>query len=254
MVSDLYVFDLETYHWEMIPPFPEDDVPCARYFHSLDTCPCTLISLIPSDIQDLGNNQLIVFGGMGNQPDTSNPDELCVLNDVRFFDIATRHWLPPSGLAIPEHMAPRARYAQLSSVTGDRLFIIGGQDFYNTWLDDVCVYDLLAKTWSERRDYQRHCGSYRSIAVSSDQCVRFPDEEIRASKVPSPLGLAGTRFKVPGAPPTEDATPSKSLTNLPYSAPPNDEHPSDIYLYSNYNVRQSLPSPASYSQSSSLLT
>ncbi|KAJ7215598.1 hypothetical protein GGX14DRAFT_696507 [Mycena pura] len=218
MVSDLYVFDLETYHWEMIPPFPEDDVPRARYFHSIDTW----------------NNQLIVFGGMSNRPDTSNPDELCVLNDVCFFDIATRHWLPPSGLAIPEHLAPRARYAQLSSVTGDRLFIIGGQDFYNTWLDDVCVYDLLAKTWSEKRDYQRHCGSYRSIAVSSDQCVRFPEEEIRASKVPSLLDLAGTRFKAPALPST-DATPSESLTNLPYSAPPDDEHPSDIYLYSNYN-------------------
>ncbi|KAJ7215564.1 hypothetical protein GGX14DRAFT_608575, partial [Mycena pura] len=217
MVSDLYVFDLETYHWEMVPPFPEDDVPCGRYFHSLDTW----------------NNQLIVFGGMSNQPDTSNPDELCVLNDVRFFDIATRHWLPPSSLAIPEHFLPRARYAQLSSVTGDRLFIIGGQDFYNTWLDDVCVYDLLAKTWSERRDYPRHCGSYRSVAVSSNQCVRFPKE--KTLKVLSPLSPAGTRFKAPGALPTEDATPSKSLTNLPYSAPPDDEHPSDIYLYSNYN-------------------
>ncbi|KAJ7189852.1 hypothetical protein GGX14DRAFT_382794, partial [Mycena pura] len=219
MVSDLYVFDLETYRWDIIPPFPEDDVPRARYFHSVDAW----------------NNQLIVFGGMSNEPNTPNPDELCVLNDVRFFDIATRHWLPPSRLATPENLVPRARYAQLSSVTGDRLFIIGGQDFYNTWLDDVCVYDLLAKTWSERRDYPRHCGSYRSVAVSSNQCVRFPKEEIRASKVPSPLGPAGTRFKTSDALPFEDATPSESLTNLPYSAPPDDEHPSDIYLYSNYN-------------------
>jgi hypothetical protein len=42
MVSDLYVFDLETYHWEKIPPFPEDDVPRARYFHSVDTCVCSV--------------------------------------------------------------------------------------------------------------------------------------------------------------------------------------------------------------------
>ncbi|KAF7299627.1 hypothetical protein HMN09_00968100 [Mycena chlorophos] len=219
MVSDLYVFDLETHNWEKIHPFPEDDVPRARYFHSVDTW----------------NNQLIVFGGMSNEPDSPNPDELCVLNDVRFFDIASRHWLPPSRLATPENLIPRARYAQLSAVTGDRLFIIGGQDFYNTWLDDICVYDLLAKTWSEKRDYPRHCGSYRSVAVSSNMCVRFPKEELRAAKQPNPLGASGTRFQTPNVPPTEDTTTSESLHHLPYSAPPDDEHPSDIYLYSNYN-------------------
>ncbi|KAJ6585150.1 hypothetical protein B0H19DRAFT_1108544 [Mycena capillaripes] len=219
MVADLYVFDLETYNWEKVVPFPQDDVPRARYFHSVDAW----------------NNQLIVFGGMSNEPDSPNPDELCVLNDVRFFDIASRRWLPPSRLATPENLMPRARYAQLSSVTGDRLFIIGGQDFYNTWLDDVCVYDLLAKTWSERRDYPRHCGSYRSVAVSSSQCVRFPKEEMRASQLPSPLGPAGTRFQTSDVPHSEDITASTTLTHLPYSAAPNDEHPSDIYLYSNYN-------------------
>ncbi|KAJ7677496.1 hypothetical protein B0H17DRAFT_944861 [Mycena rosella] len=219
MVADLYVFDLETYNWERILAFPEDDVPRARYFHSVDTW----------------NNQLIVFGGMSNEPDSPNPDELCVLNDVRFFDIASRHWLPPSRLATPENLLPRARYAQLSSVTGDRLFIIGGQDFYNTWLDDVCVYDLLAKTWSEKRDYPRHCGSYRSVAVSSNQCVRFPKEEMRASQAPSSLGPVGTRFQPNDVPKGEDLTSSESLSHLPYSAAPSDEHPSDIYLYSNYN-------------------
>jgi hypothetical protein len=181
---------------------------------------------------------LIVFGGMSNEPDSPNPDELCVLNDVRFFDISSCRWLPPSRLTTPENLVPRARYAQLSAVTGDRLFIIGGQDFYNTWLDDICVYDLLAKTWSEKRDYPRHCGSYRSVAVSSNMCVRFPKEELRASKLPNPLGPSGSRFQTPNAPPTEDTTASETLNHLPYSAPPDDEHPSDIFLYSNYNVRQ----------------
>ncbi|KAJ7796153.1 hypothetical protein B0H14DRAFT_3093403 [Mycena olivaceomarginata] len=208
MVADLYVFDLETYNWEKIAPFPEDDVPRARYFHSVDTW----------------NNQLIVFGGMSNEPDSPNPDELCVLNDVRFFDIATRHWLPPSRLPTPDNLMPRAP-------------LRAALDFYNTWLDDVCVYDLLAKTWSERRDYPRHCGSYRSVAVSSNQTVRFPKDEMRASAgAAQSLGPAGTRFQPDGgAALGEDITSSESLTHLPYSAAPNDEHPSDIYLYSNYN-------------------
>ena len=39
MVSDIYMFDLETFHWERLPQSPEDDIPQARYFHSADTCP-----------------------------------------------------------------------------------------------------------------------------------------------------------------------------------------------------------------------
>lgn len=38
MVSDLYVFDLDTFRWERLPASPQDDVPRARYFHSTDAC------------------------------------------------------------------------------------------------------------------------------------------------------------------------------------------------------------------------
>lgn len=38
MVSDLYIFDLDTFTWEKTTPFPEDDVPEPRYFHSAETC------------------------------------------------------------------------------------------------------------------------------------------------------------------------------------------------------------------------
>lgn len=175
---------------------------------------------------------------MSNQPDSSNPDELCVLNDVRLFDLTARRWLPaPQTLATSDHLVPRARYAHLSAITADRLFIIGGQDFYNTWLDDVCVYDLLGKAWVLRREYDRHCGTYRSVAVSSNLCVRFPLEDRRPSS-PSALGPPGARFREDKIPdPKVEAAPSESLQHLPYSAPPTEDHPADIYLYSNYNVR-----------------
>jgi hypothetical protein len=45
MVSDLYVFDMETYVWERIPAYAEDDVPGARYFHSAEHCAFSLASL-----------------------------------------------------------------------------------------------------------------------------------------------------------------------------------------------------------------
>lgn len=179
---------------------------------------------------------------MSNQPDSNNPEELCVLNDVRYFDISTGHWLPPTPLSIHDHLAPRARYAHLSSVTADRLFIIGGQDFNNTWLDDVCVYDLASKVWVQRRDYPRHCGTYRSVAVSSNSTVRLPQEEIRSSQSSSALGPPGQQFGSDnGRPSVLDFTPPESLIHLPYSAPPGDDHPSNIYLYSNYNVGLSVP-------------
>lgn len=48
MVSDLYVFDLETFYWERIPAAPDDDVPRARYFHSADTCTYPLSRSLPT--------------------------------------------------------------------------------------------------------------------------------------------------------------------------------------------------------------
>lgn len=38
MVSDIYMFDLESFKWERLQQSPEDDIPQARYFHSADTC------------------------------------------------------------------------------------------------------------------------------------------------------------------------------------------------------------------------
>lgn len=38
IVSDLYVFDMETFVWEQISNEPEEYVPPPRYFHSADAC------------------------------------------------------------------------------------------------------------------------------------------------------------------------------------------------------------------------
>ena len=161
-----------------------------------------------------------------------------MLNDVRLFDLNTRRWLPAAPIPADSSLIPNARYAHLSSVTADRLFIIGGQDLANVWLDDVYIFDLISKTWIQRRDYPRHCGTYRSVAVTADQRVRLPQEEMRASPPSGRLGVPGARFQVDKkgilAP---NATQSESLLHLPYSAAPNDDYPCDIFLFSNYNVR-----------------
>jgi len=48
MTSDLYMFNLETFEWEYIPTYPEDDIPQPRYFHSTDSCKRGRIS-VPTD-------------------------------------------------------------------------------------------------------------------------------------------------------------------------------------------------------------
>ena len=242
MVSDLYIFHLDTFVWEKTTPFPDDDVPEPRYFHSAETC--RLLSLpfaLSTHLSFSGNNQLIIFGGMGNTPNSSNTEDLCVLNDIRFLDLSTMRWLPASSTNVlfpdapADALVPKPRYAHLSSVTADRLFIIGGQDLSNVWLDDVYVYDLLGKAWVQRRNFPHHCGTYRSVAVSANLRVRLPHEE---SNNPTILGSPGTRFRSDkSSPSSQDFTPTESLVHLPYSASPTDDFPNDIYLYSNYNVR-----------------
>lgn len=177
----------------------------------------------------------------------SNPDDLCVLNDVRFYDLSTMHWLPASatnGASLDsnaEMLVPKPRYAHLSSVTADRLFIIGGQDLSNVWLDDVYVYDLLGKAWVQRRSFPHHCGTYRSVAVSSNLRVRLPQEEVRPADMNTTLGPPGARFRPDNsAPSAQNFTSPDSFIHMPYSAPPTDDYPNDIYLYSNYNVSHHL--------------
>jgi leucine-zipper-like transcriptional regulator 1 len=195
-------------------------------------------------------------------------DELCVLSDVRIFSLTTKSWLPstPVQTASAEQSAdgnqippPRARYAHLSAITSSRLFIIGGQNLSNDWLDDIHVYDLPTSTWVMWKPYPRHCGTYRSVAVCAARRVRSPSEEAKAIQMangsPPPqgyqfLGPVGARF-IPdrgagsntlrptanhGDTAPDGPTPSRELVHLPYSSDPTDNFPNDVFLYSNYNV------------------
>ena len=169
---------------------------------------------------------------MGYKINDEAQETLCVLNDVCFYSLAESRWLPaeetpPSPLS-PHSLTPRARYAHLSSVSSDMLFIIGGQDLANGWLDDIHVYDLPSRSWVHRSDYPRHCGTYRSVALSSTLCVRNPTSEPTPSPVP--------RFRSDNIPAVLPVTSPDAFVQLPYSAPPTPKLPSEIFLYSNYNV------------------
>lgn len=189
---------------------------------------------------------------MGLKPEADDSTEdLCVLNDVCFYDIPAKRWMPPSWSFSDDPLVPppKPRYAHLSSVSGDRLFVIGGQDLDSVWLDDVYIYDLSARSWITRRDYPRHCGTYRSVAVSAGLRVHQPQEEARH---PSPSSASGRPLFHTGH--ASSSTPTTltsrdNLIHLPYSAHPTDDFPNEIFLYSNYNVSKFLLFyPTSYSQ------
>ncbi|CAE6515892.1 unnamed protein product [Rhizoctonia solani] len=219
MVADLYCFHLEEYTWERLPPPRLDpNAPPPRYFHSADAW----------------NGHLVIFGGMGYATPANTAEELCVLADVRLYSLADASWLPepsehssptprpadsepdPAAAGETPVSIPRARYAHLSAVSGDQLYIIGGQDMANAWLDDIHVFDLPSRTWVSRIPYPRHCGTYRSVAVCAPERVVNP-----------PRISANIHNEMPG---NQD-----ELVELPFTADCNAQSPNNIYLYSNHN-------------------
>ncbi|CAE6374484.1 unnamed protein product [Rhizoctonia solani] len=113
-------------------------------------------------------------------------------------------------------LIPRARYAHLSAVSGDQLYIIGGQDMANAWLDDIHVFDLPSRTWVARVPYPRHCGTYRSVAVCA------PERVVNPARISANI---------------HDDTPGNQdeLTELPFTSDTSAQFPNNIYLYSNHN-------------------
>lgn len=184
MVNDLYALNLETLVWEKIEAQSDDgqlSLPQPRYFHSCD----------------VWKGKLIVFGGMGHSPQGEatdggdKADSLCVLDQVIAFDLTTQQWemnfvrQPATAAEAPDGSSSRpvARYAHLSSVTGDALVIIGGQNVANQYVDQIHVFDLTRRFWQSSTNFQRQCGSYRSLAVSSALVVeqgQHSDELVNA--------------------------------------------------------------------------
>ncbi|KAJ7620947.1 hypothetical protein FB45DRAFT_1062001 [Roridomyces roridus] len=205
LLSTLFELDLDICKWERIKPSEGEFVqlPEARYFHTTD----------------IWRNYLVVFGGLGDRGVSTRPDRLRVLNDVRLFDLSTRHWLPPiTHNSIPSPGStdtPRPRYAHLSCVTSDYLVIIGGKDFFEEGLDDICVYDLVKQEWIRTHPCVPPLDTNHAFAGTSLWHVR------RESVGPAHL------------PP------------LPYSDPTTTEHPHDIYLYNGEPRKLDIFSPSS---------
>ncbi|KAJ7075951.1 galactose oxidase [Mycena belliarum] len=206
LLSALYAFDIDLSKWERIKPAVEDSVPKARYLHTTE----------------LWNNHLVVFGGLGAQGNNADLEQLQVLNDVRLFDLSSRRWLPqPAGITVRSSLTlvPRPRHTHLACVSSNRMFIIGGKDLFGVGLDDVCVYDLGKKQWTQRQQYAPIPDLKHGLAVSSRWHTRTP-----------PLNQS----------PTAQADFLLHPSPLPFSERATRKSPRDIYVYNAEHAERRL--------------
>ncbi|KAF9575273.1 hypothetical protein EC968_003625 [Mortierella alpina] len=168
MTNSLYILNLIDFHWENvseivnIPPTraigdpgaeEEHEVgspPTERYFHSANAY----------------KNSIVIYGGMGPSATfvEGQPQDLVVFDDIKILDLELLQWRQVQIPSSPH--APKPRYAHLSSISGSKLVIVGGQDINNQYIEEICVLDLDSLQWVASMDFEKHCGSYRSIAVS----------------------------------------------------------------------------------------
>ncbi|KAH8825301.1 galactose oxidase [Flagelloscypha sp. PMI_526] len=204
-VSDLYVLDLTTLQWSFISN--DDFTPRPRYFHSADRW----------------GDYLVIFGGRSvRQNSATNAFEAFDLDDIQFFHLPSRRWqtqqLPPRSSDV---FKPHARYAHISSISGDTLYIFGGQDIHDQWFDEIIVYSLSTRSWIVQHGYPMHIGRYRSTVASFPLSVEFPDTE---DDTDSDIA-GGTRRR----------QSAKKLVHLPYTKRHTSADPPAAYLFTNIN-------------------
>ncbi|KAF9215295.1 hypothetical protein CPC16_001208 [Podila verticillata] len=170
MTNSLYILHLSEFRWEnvtevvnVVPTKPsigdpgaEDEMevsapPAERYFHSANAY----------------KNSIVYFGGMGpsaTSSSASDAQDLIVFDDIKVLDLELLQWRQ---VRIPTSAhSPKPRYAHLSSISGSKLVVVGGQDIANQYIEEINVLDLDSWQWVASMPFEKHCGSYRSIAVS----------------------------------------------------------------------------------------
>ncbi|OAD76078.1 hypothetical protein PHYBLDRAFT_109978, partial [Phycomyces blakesleeanus NRRL 1555(-)] len=219
MTNHLYILDLNTLLWSRHFPAPDSDSPPqARYFHSASVY----------------GNSLVFFGGMGHSLET---EQIAVLNDVSLFDLSTMSWKKPP-LQSSTH-APSARYAHLSSVTDDRLVIVGGQDISNKYISEINVLSLKRWEWVQAKTFDKSIGAYRSVAITTPTGTRLPV----LLREPMSDNEDHPQSQQDKDQPVVDYNHRASLVRQYGQSLQSTREPSPIYLYSNHSfsdVRREL--------------
>ncbi|KAH9456813.1 hypothetical protein Pst134EA_020723 [Puccinia striiformis f. sp. tritici] len=189
VLDDLVIFDSITRTWSFPTTSPAQQIamPSPRYAHL--SC---LTSETGYDLP-INNNQ--------SQEDS---------NDNNYMEISAQA-TPPIKILKPNRRRKR-----------NLLTLLGGQDISNRYIGEINVLDLDSMQWIEGRRWERHCGTYRSVACTAPLTVRQGDR------------LDGSDN------PDHD---EDRLRRLSWSEKPSVERPEPVYLYSNFNfndVRRDL--------------
>lgn len=277
MVNTLYFLDLDEMKWSRLTPSTKprpgstdsSEQPQPRYFHSAD----------------LWQDKIVFFGGMGysqrTDVKTGTPvaEELCVLDELLAFDLTTQQWdysfdvvshrspstpdSDPASTPQGDTLRPAPRYAHLSSLSGDTLSIIGGQNLANQYVESINLFSLSQNRWIGAQRFRKQCGSYRSLSVGA-KCLYKDGEKAKCyPRAKDPLnsadGSAGAAIVDTPSSSTSaatnngiaaaqngdvaDKTGKVEQNPLPMSCQPERQQTLPVYLYSNYNftdVRREL--------------
>ncbi|KAJ1032409.1 hypothetical protein NDA16_000435 [Ustilago loliicola] len=277
MVNSLYFLDLDEMKWSRLTPSTKprsgstdaSEQPQPRYFHSAD----------------LWQDKIIIFGGMGYsqrtdaKTGTSVAEELCVLDELLAFDLTTQQWdysfdvVPhrspstpdsdPASTSQADTLRPAPRYAHLSSLSGDTLSIIGGQNLANQYVESINLFSLSQNRWIGAQRFRKQCGSYRSLSVGA-KCLYKDGEKAKCyPRAKDPLtnadgsagpGIVDTPISSTSAATNNGTAPAQNgdvadktgkveqnPLHMSCQSEPNQTLP--VYLYSNYNftdVRREL--------------
>ncbi|GAC98987.1 regulatory protein ral2 [Pseudozyma hubeiensis SY62] len=262
MVNTLYVLGLDEMRWSRLTPAtkpqtgatePTSQQPQPRYFHSAD----------------LWQDKIVFFGGMGysQRPQDSAAgtlaEELCVLDELLAFDLTAQQWdysfdvasqrasrSEPSSSSQPDSAQPAPRYAHLSSLSGDTLSIIGGQNLANQYVESINLFSLSQNRWIGAQRFRKQCGSYRSLAVGAKYLYKDGERAKCYPRAKDPLDSASSDADaaVSSTAPQGRASAEKpggtvEQNPLPMSCPSDPSQPLPVHLYSNYNftdVRREL--------------
>lgn len=104
------------------------------------------------------------------------------------------------------------------------LVLMGGQDMSNQYIRELDVLDLDSMTWTERKKFQGNYGTYRSVACAPRWTVRHQDPWA-ASQVEE-----------------AEEDEEEELRRFSWSELPTVDRPEPIYVYSNFNFNESVPS------------
>jgi hypothetical protein len=111
------------------------------------------------------DNKIYVIGGRTNSIDPGNPDPADVLSTVYEFDPSSNTWTRRADIPSPREGEIPGRNRMTTAVVGDNIYMIGGANYPDRWLDTVQVYTPASNSWESLNWMPTRQGELASAVV-----------------------------------------------------------------------------------------